>query len=163
MSIRAITFDLWDTLVADDSDEAARARAGLLPKPEARHQAVRAAFQARFPDVTDLDAAAAWQTSLEWFRHEWKVQHRTPDVASRIAVALDHLAGAGVEPTSAAVVSEPAPERQDLILMRHGKRRSVGEASHETLPVRDDRLDPRLLKHGFCYQDAIGTAGLSPR
>lgn len=91
MTIRAITFDLWDTLVADDSDEPKRAAAGLLPKPEARHVAFVAAVGARFPAVTADDASAAWETSLQWFRHEWKVQHRTPGIEARVRVGLDHL------------------------------------------------------------------------
>ena len=34
--IRAITFDLWDTIVIDDSDEPKRAAQGLSSKPVAR-------------------------------------------------------------------------------------------------------------------------------
>ena len=37
-TIKAITFDLWDTLVVDDSDEAKRAEHGLRSKfDERRH------------------------------------------------------------------------------------------------------------------------------
>ena len=98
MTIRAITFDLWDTLVADDSDEPKRAAAGLLPKPEARRVAFVAAVQARFPDVSAADASAAWETSLEWFRHEWKVQHRTPGIDARLRIGLQHLGLPGDTP-----------------------------------------------------------------
>ena len=34
----AIAFDLWDTLVVDDSDEIKRERQGLLPKHEQRRE-----------------------------------------------------------------------------------------------------------------------------
>jgi len=98
MTIRAITFDLWDTLVADDSDEPKRAAAGLLPKPEARRVAFVAAVQARFPDVSEAEASAAWETSLEWFRHEWKVQHRTPGIDARLRIGLEHLGLSGDTP-----------------------------------------------------------------
>lgn len=98
MTIRAITFDLWDTLVADDSDEPNRAAAGLPPKPEARRLAFVAAVQSRFPDVGDADASAAWETSLQWFRHEWKVQHRTPGIEARVRVGLEHLGLPGDTP-----------------------------------------------------------------
>ena len=91
MTIRAITFDLWDTLVADDSDEPKRAAAGLLPKPEARRVAFVAAIQARYPEVSEADASAAWETSLQWFRHEWKVQYRTPGIEARLRIGLEHL------------------------------------------------------------------------
>ena len=36
--IKAITFDFWDTLVIDDSDEAKRATQGLSTKVETRLQ-----------------------------------------------------------------------------------------------------------------------------
>ena len=34
--VRAVTFDLWDCIFIDDSDEPKRAAAGEKPKPEAR-------------------------------------------------------------------------------------------------------------------------------
>ena len=36
MVIRAITFDLWDTIVSDDTDEPKRKEKGLRPKKEER-------------------------------------------------------------------------------------------------------------------------------
>jgi FMN phosphatase YigB (HAD superfamily) len=91
MTIRAITFDLWDTLVADDSDEPRRAAAGLLPKPAARAQLFVEHVTGRFPDLPEDKARAAWQTSLDWFRHEWLVLHRTPGVEERVHVGLRDL------------------------------------------------------------------------
>jgi HAD superfamily hydrolase (TIGR01509 family) len=91
MTIRAITFDLWDTLVVDDSDEAHREALGLLPKPEARSRLFIDAVRARFPDIAEDAAGAAWQASLDWFRHEWRVLHRTPGVDARVRAGLAHL------------------------------------------------------------------------
>ena len=36
MEIKAITFDLWDTIIQDDSDEAERQRRGLRSKQDER-------------------------------------------------------------------------------------------------------------------------------
>jgi FMN phosphatase YigB (HAD superfamily) len=88
--IRALTFDVWDTLVVDDSDEAERARRGLLPKPAAREAAFVAAVGAE-TDRSPEAARAAWQAAHLRFRHQWKVEHRTPAVADRVLHALGLL------------------------------------------------------------------------
>ena len=89
--VRAVTFDLWDTLVVDDSDEEVRRARELPTKVEAR----RALFVddvLRWHD--DLDAArvnAAYDAANERFRHAWKVEHRTPHIRDRLTWALDEL------------------------------------------------------------------------
>jgi FMN phosphatase YigB (HAD superfamily) len=86
--IRAISFDLWDTLVVDDSDEPERARRGLPPKPAAREAAF---VRLVGPGVPAARASAAWAEANEWFRHQWKIEHRTPGIGERAAVALRAL------------------------------------------------------------------------
>lgn len=94
--IAAITFDLWDTLVVDDSDETDRKALGLLPKPEARRAAFVAEIGRYHPDLaTDVVEAAFEQANAD-FRHAWKVEHRTPPLADRLRDAYRHL---GVEVT----------------------------------------------------------------
>ena len=44
-AIKAITFDLWDTLVADDSDELIRAERGLRSKKDERRHLLWAALK----------------------------------------------------------------------------------------------------------------------
>jgi putative hydrolase of the HAD superfamily len=85
-----LTFDVWDTLVVDDSDEPERARRGLLPKPAAREAAFVAAVLAESDRAAD-EARAAWQAAHLRFRHQWKVEHRTPPVVDRVLHALGVL------------------------------------------------------------------------
>ena len=60
MGIAAITFDFWDTLAVDDSDEPARAEQGLDPKPVARRAMVVDELTKHHPAVTRAEASAAW-------------------------------------------------------------------------------------------------------
>ena len=87
--IKAITFDLWDTVIRDDSDEAKRAARGLPSKREARREAAHACFS----PLTGLDRLAsdlAYDTMESAFNHVWHEQHVTWTVAERVQV----LAGA---------------------------------------------------------------------
>jgi len=86
----AITFDLWDTLLADDSDEPVRAARGLPPKATARRDAFVTSVT-RHSTVDRATAAAAWNQAWTWFEHQWKVDHLTPTVAERVDVALTTL------------------------------------------------------------------------
>lgn len=88
--VGAVTFDLWDTLVVDDSDEAARRTSGLPSKAEARSQAFVAEVRA-WHDVPEDRARAALDAANEAFRQAWKVEHRTPHVADRLRDALSRL------------------------------------------------------------------------
>jgi FMN phosphatase YigB (HAD superfamily) len=49
MAIKAITFDLWDTLIDDDSDEAKRKAQGLRSKYDERRHLVWEALNAIEP------------------------------------------------------------------------------------------------------------------
>jgi FMN phosphatase YigB (HAD superfamily) len=89
--LTGITFDFWDTLVADDSDEPERAARGLPPKPEARAAAFSRAARAAHPGLTEARARAAFDEANRWFTRRWKDEHRTPTVADRLDVALADL------------------------------------------------------------------------
>lgn len=93
--IRAVTFDLWDTLVVDDSDEPVRAASGLPPKPEARARALVTEVRA-WHDLPEPQVRAALDAANATFRHQWKVEHRTPHVRDRL---LDVYGRLGLPPT----------------------------------------------------------------
>jgi putative hydrolase of the HAD superfamily len=102
--IHGVTFDLWDTLVVDDSDEVARARMGLPTKKVARELAF-ADDVLRHHAVERAAAVAAWGEATAWFQQQWKVEHRTPPVAARVDHALTRL-GLGRTPGFDALVHE---------------------------------------------------------
>lgn len=87
--VRAVTFDLWDTLVADDSDEAVRSARGLPSKADARRLAFEAYATAR--GVSAEAAAGALEAANGRFRHQWKVLHRTPHIGDRLLDGLGEI------------------------------------------------------------------------
>ncbi len=89
--IEAITFDFWDTLAIDDSDEAKRAALGLPSKPAARLELFIERVQASYPFVTRAAAEAAYRAANERFRYEWHERHHTPSVTTRLYYAYEAL------------------------------------------------------------------------
>jgi putative hydrolase of the HAD superfamily len=91
MTIRGITFDFWDTIVRDDTDEPKRTSAGLSSKAEARVSTFVDEVLAHHPEIGRDAACAALDKANATFRHHWKVEHHTPCVAERLAVGFDSL------------------------------------------------------------------------
>lgn len=88
--VKAITFDLWDTLVVDDSDEPKRAARGLPPKSEARPRALYEALR-RHHDVSFETVALGYQTATAAFHAVWHDLHVTWTLRERLAVVLGGL------------------------------------------------------------------------
>ena len=93
--IQAITFDFWDTIAIDDSDEPKRAALGLPSKAEARIELFARQVTEHHPRVSYPEAAAAYQWSNQRFRKDWREDFRTPAVISRVRYAYEYL---GLEP-----------------------------------------------------------------
>ena len=89
--IKAITFDFWDTLVIDDSDEPKRAARGLPSKPAARLRLLVDEMMRHHAQIGPEQVAQAFEYANERFRHNWKNEHFTPTVASRLQEAYDYL------------------------------------------------------------------------
>lgn len=89
--IRAITFDFWDTIAVDDSDEPKRAELGLPTKAEARVQLFAEKVSARYPHISYEQAAEAFRQSNQQFSHDWHTKHRTPSVPARLYDAYTFL------------------------------------------------------------------------
>ncbi len=94
--IRAVTFDLWDTLVVDDSDEATRAARGLPTKPVARREAFAAWAATHGVLASAADGALAEADAA--FRRAWTGEHRTPPLRDRLVDAATRL---GLSPDDA--------------------------------------------------------------
>ncbi len=88
--IKAVTFDLWDTLVDDDSDEAVRAARGLRSKKEERRYQIWEALNAIEP--VDYDRVSlAYDTAEAGFNVVWKECQINWTVDQRIRVVLNGL------------------------------------------------------------------------
>jgi putative hydrolase of the HAD superfamily len=88
--VQGISFDLWDTLFVDDSDEPIRASRGMRTKKAERrflvHEALRRHHQVKAEQV-DL----AYDVVDAAFRKVWHEQHVTWTVRQRLGVLLEGL------------------------------------------------------------------------
>ncbi len=89
--IKAITFDFWDTLVVDDSDEPKRAARGLGSKAETRQQLLTAEIGRYHPEIGPEQVAEAFVWANEQFNYCWKTLYTTPTVAARLSLAYTRL------------------------------------------------------------------------
>ena len=104
-AIEVVTFDLWDTLVADDSDEAERARRGLRTKREQRRSLLLDALAAVGPtDPGDVDLA--FDVADAAFNQVWHDQHVTWTVTERLEVILQGLGRSLPEPTRGHLIEQ---------------------------------------------------------
>jgi FMN phosphatase YigB (HAD superfamily) len=168
---KAITFDLWDTVIHDDSDESKRETQGLASKHDARRQLALAVLQRHAP-LEDIRLLAAYDTMEAAFHHVWHDQHVTWTVDERVSVLLQGLGR-----------TLPEADRAELILGLEEMEVTVppnpvdgiGEAiatlagSYKLAVVSDAIYSPGrclrrwlemhgLLEHfdGFAFSDEVG-------
>jgi putative hydrolase of the HAD superfamily len=92
--IKAVTFDLWDTMVHDDSDEPKRAAQGLRSKRGERRHLLWEALQesASGKAAPDLERVTlAYDVADAGFNLVWKENHINWTVAQRLRVILTGL------------------------------------------------------------------------
>lgn len=129
--IHAVTFDLWDTLVIDDSDEVERARRGLQSKDATRRNGFAALARKHRPELSDAVITEAYNLAQARFRHWWKKEHHTPPVAEWLTVGFtaldiedadgivalaDELAGMEVE-----IPPQPVPHVRQMLTALKGR------------------------------------------
>ncbi len=111
--IKAVTFDLWDTMVYDDSDEPKRAARGLRSKKAERRHLVWAALnevEPIGPERVDL----AYDTADAGFNVVWKENPGNWTVAQRLRVVLSGLSRDLPEAAFAALVEATGRMEVDL-------------------------------------------------
>ena len=89
-NIKAITFDLWDTLVIDDSDEAKRKERGLRSKFDERRHLLWEALNNADP-IDPETVRLAYNVGDAAFNKVWKEHHITWPIAERLRVILKGL------------------------------------------------------------------------
>lgn len=105
MAIKAITFDLWDTLIDDDSDEPKRKAQGLRSKYDERRHLVWEALNAIEP--IDMETVRlAYATADAAFNTVWHDQHITWEIADRLSVVLRGLGRSLPDDAFAKIVKE---------------------------------------------------------
>ena len=89
--LKAVTFDLWDTIVCDDSDEPKRAARGLRSKPEERRRLLWQALN----DIEPIElesVVSAYDEADAAFNKVWYEDFVTWPIGKRLQLALDILA-----------------------------------------------------------------------
>ncbi|MBM3952187.1 MAG: HAD family hydrolase [Rhodospirillales bacterium] len=88
--IKAITFDLWDTIVHDDSDEPKRKERGLPTKRDHRRQLLWEALNRHAP-IARATVDLAFDVADAAFNKVWREHSITWLIGERIQVALKGL------------------------------------------------------------------------
>lgn len=88
--VQAITFDLWDTVLVDDSDEPKRASRGLSSKREERRRMMHASI-ARHAPIERASVDTAYDTVDAAFHRVWHQQQVTWTVRDRLETLLRGL------------------------------------------------------------------------
>jgi putative hydrolase of the HAD superfamily len=129
--IGAVTFDLWDCLFHDDSDEEKRLAAGRPPKPKERRQLVHQYLENEKPidrETVDL----AYNVADAAYRTVWHDLHVTMGVAERLQIVLNGLGRSLPDAAFAELVRlhedmelefrpDPAPGALEALQTIHGK------------------------------------------
>lgn len=143
--IRAITFDLWDTIVVDDSDEIARSKKGLDPKPLARLKAISSEVRQHHKGISEEQVILAFNEANRRFNDQWKNKHVTPTLSERLGYVYEEL---GIAPT---------PGLAKVVQV-------IGNMEVEIMPILAPGIEPALKELSKTYRlgiisDAIHTPG----
>ncbi len=102
--IKAVTIDLWDTMIHDDSDEAKRKALGLRSKKAERRHLLWQALNAVEPIEAER-VTLAYDVADAAFNRVWHDQFITWAIAERLQVVLEGLGRKLPEETFAEVVA----------------------------------------------------------
>jgi len=172
-TIAAITFDLWDTIVDDDSDEPKRAAQGLLSKRAQRRRLVFEALNA-IEAIDESKVELAYDTADAAYNVVWHDQHVTWTIADRLQVILKGLGRSLPPEVFEQVVADHAAMEVDIEPnLIEGCAEALAElASRYKLAIVSDaivtpgrRLRDLLEKHGvkqyfsgFAFSDEVGNS-----
>jgi hypothetical protein len=79
------------------------------------------------------------------------------------SVPLDQGLCGAVQIAGPAVISQPFPELENIVLVGSSEICDRGETGEESLEVRDDGNNRRLLQHDLADPDLVRIARLPPR
>jgi HAD superfamily hydrolase (TIGR01549 family) len=169
--LRAITFDLWDTIVHDDSDEPKRKAQGLKTKKEERRHLLWEALN-RQQSIEFDRVKLAYDVADAAFNKVWHDQHVTWTIGERLQVALKGLGRTLPDAEFAAVVKaheemeviirpDLIPDIREALQGLHGRYRTCIVSDAIVSPGRCLR---RLLESydlarffdGFAFSDEVG-------
>ena len=169
--IAAITFDLWDTIVDDDSDEPKRAAQGLLSKRAQRRRILFEALNAIEP-IDEKEVDLAYNTADAAYNVVWHDQHVTWTISDRLQVILNGLGRSLPSNVFDQVIADHAAMEVDIEpnLIEGCAEALADLSSRYKLAIVSDaivtpgrRLRDLLEKHdvkryfsGFAFSDEVG-------
>ena len=144
-AIKAITFDLWDTMIADETDEPKRAAQGLSSKPKARRELMHVALNRH--GAIDYDTVStAYDVSDAAFNKVWKGHSVTWTVAERLRVLL---AGLGRD--------LPKDDFADVVAATENME---GEVPPDAIPGIKEALEALSARYKLCVvSDSLVSPG----
>ncbi len=171
--IKAVTFDLWDTIIHDDSDEAKRQARGLRSKKAERRHLLWQALEAVEP-IEEARVALAYDVADAAFSQVWHDLFITWTIAERLQVALNGLGRSLPEEALARVVEAHEAMEVDIppdtvagiagALAELAKRYKLCVVS-DSIVTPGARLRDLLEVHGlkqyfsgFAFSDEVGHA-----
>lgn len=169
--LKAITFDLWDTIVHDDSDEPKRKAQGLRSKKEERRHLLWEALNREAP-IDYATVKLAYDTADAAFNKCWHDQHVTWVIRERLeivqkglgrrlpAAEMDRIVKAHEE-MEVAVRPDLIPGIAEALKALHGRYKTCIVSDAIVSPGRCLRqlLESYDLKRhfdGFAFSDEVG-------
>jgi len=169
--IKAVTFDLWDTLIDDDSDEPKRSAQGLRSKKDERRFLVWETLRKHKPIAVET-VNLAYDVADAAFNNDWRNRHITWTIGERLRVLLSGL-GQDLPETDFDTLVKAHEEMEVDIPPNaiEGIREALEDLSQDfrLSIVSDAIVSPgcclrRLLElhglrqyfHGFAFSDEVG-------
>ena len=170
--IKAVTFDLWDTIVHDDSDEPKRKAKGLRSKKAERRHLLWEALNKQAP-IGEAEVTLAYDVADAAFNRVWHDQHVTWRIGERLRGGPE---GAGPQPAGGGVRRARQRKHEEMeVDIRPDLIPGIAEALAEihgryrTCIVSDAIVSPGrclrqllasydLARHfdGFAFSDEVG-------
>jgi len=169
--IKGVTFDLWDTMVRDESDEPVRAAKGLRSKKAERRYILWEALNAQEP-IGMAEVELAYSVGDAAFSEVWHKQFVTWTIAERLSVIINGL-GRGLPDADFAriVQAHEAMEVEISPDMIEGIAEALADLAgryklcvvSDTIVTPANGLRAMLEKHGikkyfsgFAFSDEVG-------
>jgi len=169
--LKAITFDLWDTIVHDDSDEPKRKAQGLRSKKAERRHLLWEALNRQSP-IPEAVVTLAYDVGDAAFNRVWHDQHVTWTIGERLQVILKGLGRTLPEAEFARVVRaheemeveirpDLVPGIDEALQALHGRYKTCVVSDAIVSPARclKKLLESYgLARHfdGFVFSDIVG-------
>jgi len=89
--LKAVSFDFWDTIAEDESDEIERKARGLPCKRDSRLNLLQTELNKYYPEIKRAEILKAYQHAEKKFAEHWRDHHHTLSVSERLRDLYQYL------------------------------------------------------------------------